>query len=1126
MANPKPGDIIEKAWSAYGAFTCNIQPNRTAGGGRGWHHSGTTLLTPAGEVQIKSATVQGDSGNLGEPPHNDGYYWDVVWYAKSPNLGHTGWVEIARVEQVWFRYTESSYEDVLLIESANITNVVLTGTANYVLIASEEACTDVCCGTTSDHYPWCNPDGEHWDGVSPEWCDYPDADGSYGQALMVKLTGMQIGPRTLHFTGGSANWSTVDASIVNELIAFDNEESHVQIGVVPINSPDSYASHVGFCFGTGVSCTHGGGYPEPHSGGSIVGGDEVYTYGYGQMQWQSKCTFTNSGGPRYVGYMPGQSFKYNWSFPDLPTTPVTLKCTDGMNSYSGDPDYKWVSDANTTFTVTGSLSRTYTYTGSAAVELCGLAVPGTKPTNWCDWKFNAATGEYDAYAGILIDDTPELVMMPMYPALGQHYSYIYHPTVAALGQPYFPAAEDGSSPEWGDWRLPVALHDWTWDGPKLAHHSGIELWRFKDTAPFTALMNCSIAAQGGTRLRITTTGPASAQADYIPAAVLAANTTLGATTITVDTTAGFPDVGDLIIDEANKVSYTGKDLTHFTGCTGVTAHSHSPLDLKVELVGPWLSHYRFVTLEWKPMLADGTLDTAGSMRVYFGAKYWDVAYNEADLQESGYLETRIDLCKPHGECLASSAQQSYLDFGLPRSVGRLDGDGVYLAGTEHGVDLNNCDDLQPARSRTAENAWYWGVDKCELVKFDLLSASKKYDIGFIHGDIVDAVKFVTDPQWGWRDNRVTDIGGAGALDQFIAKVRSGLIDLPPDMAHEADYTIVCLDEILGWILIDGMVAAEVSGKVWLYDTTLGAGCPSQYVMLQLGVQSYGGVWASNLSILPQRPERIPLATITQATALTTDQATTVVSPYLDANGLCVGDESEFAEKGQIVVWLTVMSDDDPPVPITYPVILTYTSTGTGRLKITDSTVLYDDGSPPNLLLTGGEPVVQYSFLSDWRDTRHLVGSHAGITITDTLTSLTAQAQYDRVQIALGGGMGLFEVTCTKRFGNRIHGLVFAGNAPAVNKTITIQHGSSSTTATTDSGGAFTADIPHQADTDGVLALTGGTIVHDGALLRECCQGESVAIPTRQRRLTFCGLGASGNSDSLKYNPATGALLFR
>ena len=67
----------------------------------------------------------------------------------------------------------------------------------------------------------------------------------------------------------------------------------------------------------------------------------------------------------------------------------------------------------------------------------------------------------------------------------------------------------------------------------------------------------------------TLTFPAAA---FLSGAVL-----VGATTLSVDSTAGFPDAGTLSIDLAGGlediVSYTGRTATSFTGCTGVfSAH--------------------------------------------------------------------------------------------------------------------------------------------------------------------------------------------------------------------------------------------------------------------------------------------------------------------------------------------------------------------------------------------------------------------------------------------------------------------------------------------------------------------------------------------------------------------------
>jgi hypothetical protein len=124
----------------------------------------------------------------------------------------------------------------------------------------------------------------------------------------------------------------------------------------------------------------------------------------------------------------------------------------------------------------------------------------------------------------------------------------------------------------------------------------------------------------------------------------------------------------------------------------------------------------------------------------------------------------------------------------------------------------------------------------------------------------------------------------------------------------------------------------------------------------------------------------------------------------------------------------------------------------------------------------------------------------------------------------------FHLNVTKRFGHDIHGLILDGLKPANTEKVTICYGEDEPQdqeeVTTDNMGAFDIHVPYQAEAITVKAIKGQMVGGSGhPLLRQCCEGENVEIPTRQRRMTFCGI-AAGEADSLKYNPATGALICR
>jgi hypothetical protein len=419
----------------------------------------------------------------------------------------------------------------------------------------------------------------------------------------------------------------------------------------------------------------------------------------------------------------------------------------------------------------------------------------------------------------------------------------------------------------GDWRLPMTITDWDWHALKIVHNNNKELFRFHDIAPwsgtgctFSADANhVSVAVSGASREALGDFQPGDQFSGVNKGTKLSAACADAATTIHVTSTDGFPTAGDLCIDEINTISYTGKtgggDPT-FTGCTGVVAHDLD-FDRKVELIGPWLSHYRFVKVQWLPTVTEGgAADTSGSMRFHLGNKWWNLTYKAADLV-SGYLEAEIDLCRPHGITGGTvgydATQQSWLDYYFPRSVGQIGGS--YVAGQESTSGLEeSCEGLVPLalRGRGVENEWYWGVSRVNQVKLTELTDGRTYKVGTITGIIKDGSKLVTCNQWGWRADRELDP---------VAKVRSGLRALTGSGPPEARFAES--DEILGWVIVDGMVAAEITGELWDqqgHDSEL-ACCDVTSLRPALGYLDDDGDWFVNLDVWPKRPERVPVESI-------------------------------------------------------------------------------------------------------------------------------------------------------------------------------------------------------------------------------------------------------------------------
>ncbi len=107
--------------------------------------------------------------------------------------------------------------------------------------------------------------------------------------------------------------------------------------------------------------------------------------------------------------------------------------------------------------------------------------------------------------------------------------------------------------------------------------------RIEDTAAVDATTDALIsflrqAKAGGVRLILEYTTHATEPFVFATAAFLNGSHLAGVTTLTVDSTEGFPDTGSLIIDEGladeETRSYTGKTATTFTGLTA-TSNAHS-----------------------------------------------------------------------------------------------------------------------------------------------------------------------------------------------------------------------------------------------------------------------------------------------------------------------------------------------------------------------------------------------------------------------------------------------------------------------------------------------------------------------------------------------------------------------
>jgi hypothetical protein len=258
------------------------------------------------------------------------------------------------------------------------------------------------------------------------------------------------------------------------------------------------------------------------------------------------------------------------------------------------------------------------------------------------------------------------------------------------------------------------------------------------------------------------------------------------------------------------------------------------------------------------------------------------------------------------------------------------------------------------------------------------------------------------------------------------------------------------DEILGHILVDGMVAAEITGEWWnqLCGEEGLECCGRTHESPTLGYVDDDDNWIVNLAVWPKRPERVPIGSI-------------VVTPY--------------------------------------------TAT--------------ESGTPP--------------YLSNIRATRHLEGPLDDVSITSQQT-LEGQITTDQFVIPTCGGYleqgEKFALKVKKGFGHVIHGLVFDDLKVADGETITVLYGEGSpqddVEAVTDSMGAFDCHIPYQGEAFTAKVVKGHSAAsNEHPLLRECCSDQEIAVPVRQRRMSFCGIAVEA-SDSLKYCAETGALIYR
>lgn len=895
----KPGQTLTKTWRLH----ASLISHRYLDEGQTWqkYYASCSLSTPANSFPV---TINGDEDG-------SDFVYTLTWEGGSS-------IEVKRVP------LSESEEYTIEVDSVVSADFTMTGQEDIVTIGFPPQ--------PSIHAEFCEDCPE-------DWCEHPDYDASYDIIRQVSADGAPTGKVRQSVTAGeySDDYDTKDnitgfdgeqceaGLTVNRISTVGSDMK--EVGTVSVRADHCTYPDLGT---DSVVMLDNSDPPVPW---------KQIDYDYDPLSATLITTGTAyNDWVVIITYAAGVRLAYEWHFPDLPGIPITILNYESVNTYRGDPNYDWDHEPHAPFSAVDGGTKSITYLGKATIHGLDVKekIQGTPPTNYCIVGYDALIMVDDQAPGAcrleIQHDTLPALGQPYFPEADPPYSGEVEGVMDAAeasvpGHDYelddvlslaniapwwlggtvkvisldenkgikgvqvvtgghdYTDLDQYSEPEltgghghgatidvtavsthegvpcgFGDWRLPVALSDWDWNALKIVHNNNVLLSAFGDTAPWPPVTGATITKESDMLKVVVAAEDVEVEGHFAPVTALTVATDEDDDHIHVTSTAGFPTAGDLQIDEINTISYTGKTSSTFTGCTGVLAHTLA-FPRKVELVGPWLSHYRFVKVQWLPKItAGGAVDTAGSMRLNLGDKYWDLTYKAADYS-GGMLHTEIDLCRPHGTCAPSAEQQSWLDYGFPRSAGQLEG-GVYVAGSEANAELYDaCVGLEAGQGRTVENEWYWGVGRVNEVKLTDLSDGRTYLLADITGVIKSYSRLVTTNQWGWRYNRHGD---------DLAKVRSGLF---ADTEGGARFS--CSDEILGWIITDGMVAAEITGEWWNQQCGEEC-CGSTHQCPPIGYL-VDDDWYSNLLVWPRRPERVPLATIVVTPAEATAPE---VVPYL------------------------------------------------------------------------------------------------------------------------------------------------------------------------------------------------------------------------------------------------------
>ena len=762
---------------------------------------------------------------------------------------------------------------------------------------------------------------------------------------------------------------------------------------------------------------------------------------------------------------PGMSFAYEFAFPDHASTGIKVLPGEYDNTYN-PVTLQWDGAPAEPVIIAGSGNYSKSYEGKASIWL-----PGVNPSNYLDVLPSIPDQFSLAECNILVDDTQNGVGNTTEDAAA-HMAEIVHGIPPAenelveLGEPYFYDPE--TLEEFGDWRMLLRVGGWTWNAIKIKHASGRTLWTFNSEHPWTG-HSCKIAVVGG-RLSVSTEPTnAWAEGNFCPGATfwdggtkLTEDTAAGDTHIHVVSTVGFPDSGSLLIDETNRITYTAKTSTTFTGCSGVTEHhlviGEYTWARRVDLVGPWLCHYRYVDLDWTCSNA-----TAG-LRVHFGRRVYDHALgavvNVTKWWDLAHGEHRIDLCRPHGVEIngepvtieASAAQQSLLTHSYPRSAGHN-----YLTSYVAGQEAEEED--SPLGQNRRESEWYWGMERVTYIKFTELYPHATYTFGTVIGRIVDKSDLLVSDQGGWRDDRA---------EYSIGRCASGL-RTQYDPGAPGTTRWLESDEVYGHVICDGAAVAELPCECW--SEILGPGNWSVSVPPLSALES--DAWKFAMPWYPQRPER-------------NDRQTIVIS---DAAAGC-GAVSTLSEPLQVY-------DDHMHL-----VSVTGFDVG-GKVSVGGSVVAYRAVEADTLVLVQpstseapvGAVVYQLRYLSNQRDVGHLC--YPNLKLADLTTQRTVQGQIrtDKLWLQTCGGLTPLTLSCTKRFGEQPRGLVFDDLKPRAGRRVRItRHGGGTQECVTDGQGAFEGSIPRQPDAYTVLVEALASDHH-----------ASIEEAVRQRRRTFCAL---------------------